>query len=125
VQLPSDPDAQIEQLLKESRPTPDAVWRGELRRDLTRGRRSWRHLNVSRLRLSAAAAALLAAAALVASLAGAGPLASQDESVQAKQDCRFVTVTRTERVPRVVTTDGEPRVVYSDEVRTRRVKRCS
>jgi hypothetical protein len=76
--------------------------------------------------LGASAAVTMAAVALVLALAGVGPLATgDDQSVKAKDDCRYVTVQRTERVPTIVTgSDGQPELRFQERQVERRVKRC-
>lgn len=110
------PDPQVEQLLEASRPRPNAHWRAQTARDLFGApaprRRSWR--------LGAVTAGALAAGALTAGMIGLEPFAS-DDPVQADRDCRTVTVTRTERVPRIE--DGKLR--YRRQAVQRRVERCS
>jgi hypothetical protein len=118
-------DQQLESLLRSARPTPDPRFRGDLRRKLEGdaplvGLRPW--WRPSRIRL--VAAAFLAAGATIASLAGAGPLSSSNDRVQARDDCRYIAVSRIERVPRLVTKNGREQVVYDRKLVTRQVKRC-
>jgi hypothetical protein len=122
-----DTDARLELLLQRSRPVPPAAFVHELEqrhlpeRDPARAKLLRRPLFAG-----GAAAAGLASAAVVLSLAGGGPLApgGSDDS-RASQDCRFVTVEKRERVPRIVVDgDGQPSVRYREELVERRVKRC-
>ena len=95
------PDAAVEAILLASRPEPDPIWvEGLERRLLTRPRLVRSRLRVARL--SFALAGGLAAVALTLSLAGVGPLVRRSDSVDARDDCRVVTVPQTERVPVLV-----------------------
>ena len=129
-------DVRVARILRASRPEPEAAWRDDLeRRVLTMAaprerapRRS--SLAPPRFRLRApwlaggAAAAGLASFALLLGLAGAGPLSGEDSAVEADDDCRYVSVRRVERMPRLVMRSGEPVIRYDRKVVQRRVKRC-
>ena len=125
--VPQDRDLEsTEERLRRSRPLPDSDFTRELERRLLprerRERARWR-IPV----LAGAAAGGLAALFVGLSLAGAGPLSldGDDDSSQARDECEFVPVRRTERVPRVVTgRDGEPRITYRKRRVTRYVERC-
>ena len=85
---------------------------------------------VHRRRPLVAAGALaggLAAVLLGLSVAGSGPLGpAGDTSVDAKQHCRYVTVKKVVRVPRVVeTAHGHTQIVTRRHTVSRRVKRCT
>ena len=112
-------DEQVEQLLRASRPEPDPGFVHSLESRLFPAREPQRRHRP--LLAGAALAGALACAALGLSLAGVGPLGGGDDGVQADSNCRFVTVTRVEKVPRVV--DG--RLELRDQPVQRRVKRCS
>jgi ferric-dicitrate binding protein FerR (iron transport regulator) len=111
-------DEQVEELLRRSTPEPDPGFVHSLENRLLPPREPQRRHRP--LLAGAALAAALACAALGLSLAGVGPLAGGD-GVQADSNCRFVTVTRVEQVPRVV--DGK--LELRDQPVQRRVKRCS
>lgn len=115
---PEHVDPELDALLRRARPEPDGAWvrtTGEGLFPAAPQRRSW-----PALRLGTATAVGLAAVATTLSLAGVGPLSGTDDTVQAKDDCRTVTVTRTERVPELVTKKrGGLRVIYKNKpVRT-------
>jgi hypothetical protein len=112
-------DEQVEQLLRTSRPEPDPGFVRSLEGQLFPA-----HTQERRQRPLLAAAVLasaLAAAALGLSLAGVGPLGGGGDGVQADSNCRFVSVTRVEKVPTLV--DGQLKL--RDQRVQRRVKRCS
>ena len=121
---PDAPDREVETLLRASRPVPRPAFEAELERRLfpgatrpARGRRP----------LLAGAAAVTALAALfgVLGLAGSGPLSGDDDAVRAGDDCRFVNVTRRERVPEVVRRpDGEFEIRFKTERKKAVVRRC-
>jgi ferric-dicitrate binding protein FerR (iron transport regulator) len=113
-------DEHVEQLLRASRPEPDAGFVRSLESRLFgRPERSERRRP---LLAGVALAGGLACAALALSLAGVGPLGGNDHSVQAGSRCKFVTVTRMEQVPTV--TDKGVFAIDEQPVQ-RRVKRCS
>ena len=123
---PDQPDAVVERLLRRSAPAPDRAFVGRLENRLFRARpapaarRSWRPAFAA-----AGLAGGLASVALVLGLAGAGPLGEGDDAVKARDDCRYVTVTRTERVPAVVEdARGEPTVRFRKRRVERQVRRC-
>jgi hypothetical protein len=119
-------DPEVAGLLRASRPEADPAFRRSLeQRLLDRPRR----LTLPALPRPALAGAALAGALalllLVLGLAGSGPLSGDDDSVRAKDDCRQVTVTRVERVPRIATgSDGEPEIRYDERSVRRVVTRC-
>jgi hypothetical protein len=119
-------DVEVVQRLRDSRPIPDPLFVEALEQRLLPKRRREPRRARRPLLMGSAAVAATAAAALVLSLAGAGPLAPGGEKpVQAGDDCRYVTVTRPDRVPVIVTgSDGEPKVVFRERRVERRVKRC-
>jgi anti-sigma factor RsiW len=122
-------DDRVDAVLRASRPEPDPGFTRRLERRLfgaAPARASRRSLLSLRPALAGAGAAgLLATAALIASLAGAGPLAGSDGGARAREDCRYVTVHRHGKVPVVVRTrDGGTRIAYRPGTITKRVKRC-
>jgi hypothetical protein len=118
-------DEQLERLLHASRPRPRLGFTEELESSLFPARVA-RHRRRRPLLAASGLAGGLALVALAFGLAGSGPLASQNDSSQAGQNCRYVMVKRTQRVPRVVTDQsGQPRIVTQKRVVERRVKRCS
>ena len=118
---PENAEPELDALLRSRRPMPDEAWVAATERRLLPSRRrlSWR--GAPALRLGAALAVALAGLVLALSLAGGGPLAGNDK-VDAKDDCRTVTVIRTERVP-VVSEDGS-RIEYRTERVRRPERRC-
>jgi hypothetical protein len=122
-----DTDARLELLLERSRPVPRAAFVHELQqRHLPEREPARAKLFRRPLFAGGAAAAGLACGAVVLALAGGGPLApgGGDDS-RASDDCRFVTVKKRERVPRIVLDrDGQPSVRYRVQLVERRVKRC-
>ena len=122
-----DTDAPLELLLQRSRPVPRAAFVHELEQRHVPERKPARAKLLRRpLFAGGATAAGLASVALALALAGGGPLApgGGDDS-RASQDCRFVTVEKRERVPRIVVDqDGQPSVRYREQLVERRVKRC-
>ena len=122
-QRPEHAEPDLDALLRRSRPEPDGAWVHATGEGLFAPRRSWRPSGA--LRLGSALVVGLATVALLLSLAGAGPLAGGDRAVEAKDDCRTVTVARVERVPAIVTDSrGTMRVVYTRERVRRLVRRC-
>ena len=113
-------DERVEQVLRASRPEPDA----DFVRSLESGLFERPEPSPRRRPLLAgvALAGGLACSALALSLAGVGPLGGNDHPAQAGSDCRFVTVTRMEQVPTV--TDKGVFSIDKQPVQ-RRVKRCS
>ena len=78
------------------------------------------------VRLGSAVTAGLATVLLILGLAGTGPLESGNGEVRAKETCRLVTVTRTQRTPIVITAkDGTPRIEYRKRPVKRTVRRCT
>jgi hypothetical protein len=66
-----------------------------------------------------------AAAVLVLVLAGVGPFTQGGDRVNARDNCRFVDVTRIEPVPRLApSANGQPTVRYRKQMVHRRVQRC-
>ena len=103
-------DPEMDALLRRARPEPDGAWVHATGERLFAPRRTSRPV----WRLGAAFAGGLAAFATVLSLAGVGPLAGGDQTVNAKDDCRAVTVTRVQRVPSLVTKpSGGVRITYT------------
>jgi hypothetical protein len=124
-QAPEHSEPELDALLRSRRPMPDEAWVAATERRLlpTRRRISWGRTPA--LRLGTALAIALAGLVLALSLAGGGPLAGND-SVEAKDECRTVTVTRTERVPTIVEdASGEPQVRYRTERVRRTERRCN
>jgi hypothetical protein len=122
-----DTDARLELLLQRSRPVPRAAFVHEAEQRLLPEREPAGARRLIRpLFAGAAAATGLACAAVVLGLAGGGPLApGGGEDSRASQDCRFVTVEKRARVPRIVVDrDGQPSVRYHVQLVERRVKRC-
>ena len=118
-----DDEEAIGQLLRESRPVPDAHWRGTLRRSLVAEPSRWHRLR--RIRVATVAVAGAAAAFIVAGLLGGGPLSGlSDEPVTAKDNCRYVIRKVERRVPTVVDGKGGPRIEYQLRQVDQRVKRC-
>ncbi|MBE2314498.1 hypothetical protein DVA67_000810 [Solirubrobacter sp. CPCC 204708] len=104
----------IEAILEASRPEPEPEFVEALEARLFTPRRRSRH------RFTLAFAGGLAATALAVSLV------RDSAPVDADDPCRYVPVTRTERVPFVVrSASGEPRITYRDRSVTRRVLRCA
>ena len=121
---PEHTEPELDALLRARRPTPDASWVRATQERLFPERRRWT-FEWPVARLGAVVALGLAALVLALSLAGVGPLGGNDRSVQAKDDCKTVTVTRKERVPSIVKgADGQPRVVYSERPVQRLERRC-
>lgn len=122
---PSSHDAPVEEWLRASRPEPSPAFvRGLEERLLPRERRAPRP---SRRPLFAGMAAALGTAGvvLVLALAGAGPFTQGGDDVNAKDNCRFVPVTRVESVPRIVEhAGGPPTIRYRKQTVHRRVRRC-
>jgi hypothetical protein len=117
-------DPQLERLLAASRPRPRIDFADGLEAELFPARAAkWR---VRKPFFAAAGlAGGLAAVALAFGLAGGGPLAG-DESVEADQNCHYVTVKQVRRVPTVVTDRaGQPHIRTHKRIVDRRVKRCS
>jgi hypothetical protein len=119
---PHETDRALETLLERSRPEPEAAWVRATGERLFAPRRSW--LPGPTLRMGSALAGGIAALALGLSVAGVGPLGSGSEPVRANDDCRTVTVTRSIRMPSLVTVDGDLRVVYTRKPVRRSVRRC-
>jgi hypothetical protein len=125
-------DQRVEHLLRASRPEPDGEFAGRLERRLLGAepareprRASWMpRLTLRPALAGAGAAGLLAAAALVVGLAGGGPLSGSDDGARAGENCRYVTVMRPGKVPTMVLTQGDYRVVYRNGTVPKRVKRC-
>lgn len=119
----------IEDHLRASRPEPDPEFAAGLEERLLERRESRFRLPSPRHRgplfAGAAAATAMASAALVLSLAGVGPLAAGEGSVSADEQCHWVTVKRTERVPEIVQRNGRTELRFSQRSVERRVKRCS
>lgn len=115
------PDPLLEALMRAARPAPDPTWVRTTGEQLFPERRRRR----TTLRLATALVVGLAALASVLSLAGVGPLGGTERSVEARDNCRSVTVTRTVRVPSVITApDGAIRVVTKRTPVERTVRRC-
>lgn len=121
-------EEQAAELLRANRPTPDPEFRDGLERRLFAPRRRFRLALPSIPRPALAGAALAGALTILLlafGLIGGGPLSS-DEPVRAGDNCREVTVVRTERVPEVVTgKSGEPQIRYRNKPVQRVVTRCS
>ena len=119
---PEHAEPELDALLRSRRPAPDPAWVAATEQKLLPSRRrrfAWSRYPA--LRLGAALAIALAGLVLALSLAGGGPLAG-DEPVEARDDCRTVTVTRIERVPVVV--DGGEGIEYREQRVRRAVRRC-
>jgi hypothetical protein len=114
----------VDERLRASRPAPDPTFVYRLEQRLF----PLRHERESiPLRFAAPAAALgLAGLALLFGLAGSGPLGLDgDDSPRAEPQCRFVTVTRRERVPVIARSrEGEVTIRYRHERVRRAVRRC-
>jgi hypothetical protein len=123
---PEHLDPELDALLRERRPMPDQRWVAATeRRLLPEPRVRWRWRPSPVLRMGAALAVALTFVVLALSLFGGGPLGASTGDVKAGDECRTVTVTRTERVPAIVEdSTGEPRVVYRRERVQRPVERC-
>ena len=120
---PEHAEPELDALLRSRRPMPDPAWVAATEQRLLPTRRkrfSWGGMPA--LRLGAALAVALAGLVLALSLFGGGPLGGGNEPVDAKNDCRTVTVTRVERVPVVV--DGGARIEYREQRVRRPVRRC-
>jgi hypothetical protein len=132
-------DAHVAGILRASRPEPEPSWQDGLERRLLamsalEGRSAPKRTPplarlASRARtpwlVGGAAAAGLACLALLLGLAGAGPLSSEkDSAVEADDSCRYVSVRRVQRVPRLVIRSGESVIRYDRKLVQRRVKRC-
>jgi hypothetical protein len=105
---PVEPD--IDALLRRNRPEPDAAWVRVTGERLFPARKA----RVPALALGGAFAAAVALVATVLALAGVGPLGGGTGPVEAKDDCRTVTVNRMQRVPSIVDSrSGAPRVVMT------------
>ena len=113
----------METILRASRPEPDPAWALSLERRVLPVPRT-RHRPVNLMRFAFAGG--LAAVATSLSLAGVGPLAGGTGSVSARDDCRMVSVLRTERVPSLATdADGTVTLVYRARTVRRWMQRCS
>jgi hypothetical protein len=119
------PDREIEDVLRRSRPTPEPAWRSRAERELFPPRRaawSWR---LPVVRAGAGLAMGLAVLVLVLALVGVTPLGGRDHDVKARDRCTLVPVVKRERVPRlVVDPDQGVRVVYRVQPVRRTVRRC-
>ncbi len=122
---PEHAEPEIDALLRQRRPRPDAAWRAATERRLLDHRRAWglRRGPWPVLRLGAAVAVGLAALVLTLSLAGVGPLAGDHRAIEAKERCRTVAVTRTERVPYLDRGDGGQDVLRYRRERVNRLER--
>ena len=117
----------VEVLLRNSRPELRADFHEELEEKLFPAPRPSRW--IPRLPrpvvVAAATTTAIAAGVLGLSLTGSGPLSGSDAGVEATTNCKFVTVTKRERVPYLArSAAGEPRIAYRYEQRRRQVKRC-
>jgi len=126
--MPDDkPDRWVEHLLTDSRPAPGTRFERDLERRLLAdlAPRRWSLLRRPVV-AGAATTAGLALAFLGAGLLGGGPLSPDGQQpVEAEPTCRWVEVTRQQRVRRIVVdARGEPRVVTVTESVTRPVRRC-
>lgn len=119
-----DLDEEAARLLRAARPEPGPQWMARTEARLL-GRRAAprrRRPVIAAFGISGAVAAV----AVVASLAGAGPLAldGQDD-VRAGEDCRTVQVTTPRTTGEIVRQpDGTATVVQQDETVTKPVRRC-
>jgi hypothetical protein len=116
----------MERLLVAARPVPSErfVERTERRLLGRRQRHRW-HRPQRGLGAMMAAVAGVATAIVIVTLAGTGPLASGgNDEVKAKDDCRYVAVTRTVPRPVVTTHNGALQLSMVPERRIVRVKRC-
>ncbi|MBJ7473403.1 MAG: hypothetical protein JHD16_18995, partial [Solirubrobacteraceae bacterium] len=122
-QLPDhDADVALEALLRRARPEPDAGWTRATERGIFAAVERRR-----RERMTAIGAGTgLALTVLVASLAGAGPLALDGgDAAKAKPGCEVVYETRVESVGQVVQRpDGKVVVESRKEPVQREVTRC-
>src|ERR1700712_662844 len=105
---PANDDLELEALLRHARPTPNTRWEADLERTLFARRAS----RARRYVVIGAAATGLAGVIAVASLAGAGPLASHGGSgAQAGAHCTTLYDTRVQPVGELVRTAGGSVVV--------------
>ncbi len=116
-------DEELDALLQRCRPAANPSWVATTERRLLpielEERGWWR---APQVRVGAAAAFALAAVLLVLTLAGA--LDGGSEDVRAKGNCEQVLVSRVERVPVIVTSNGQSRVVYRQQRVRRFEQRC-
>lgn len=109
---PEPIDAELDALLRRARPQPEGAWVRTTGEQLFAGQTGRRSRPA--LKLGTVFAGGLAAFATALSLAGVGPLATGDQTVDAQDNCRTVTVTKLQRVPSIMTTpSGEVRVTYT------------
>ena len=116
-------DEELDALLQRCRPAANQSWLATTERRLLprkQQQRGW--WGAPQARVGAAAAFALAALLLVLTLAGA--LDGGSEDVRAKGECDQVLVSRVERVPVMVTSDGQSRVVYRQQRVRRFERRC-
>lgn len=112
---PEHAEPELDALLRNRRPEPDGAWVHATGERLFAPRRR----ASPALRLGAAFAGGLATLMVVLSLGG------PPSDVDAKDQCRDVTVTRVQPVPRLITTKaGKSKVVYTRKPVTRTVRRC-
>lgn len=116
---------ELEHLLHRSRPRARPQFSDELEASLLGRTRPARPERRRPFALALGGGLALIAAAAVATLAGVGGLPGDDEpDVRARERCRSVNVVRTERVPVLVTRNGEPRIVKRAQKVRRQVRRC-
>jgi hypothetical protein len=118
-------DVALERWLRASRPEPRVGFVDELEHRLIVRKQPARRKSQRPLLAGLAAALGTAAAVLVLALAGVGPFTQGGDGVNARDNCRFVTATRVESVPRHVSgPNSQPVVRYQKRTVHRRVRRC-
>lgn len=122
--LDDTPDPELDRALRAARPTPNAAWAAELRRELLPDRPTRRR----RVPLGGLVAATggLAAVVAIAGLAGGGPLAADGgDDARAKPGCEVVYVTQARSVGEIVRQpDGTVTVETRTKPVSRAVQRC-
>jgi len=117
-------DETVEAQLQEVHPRPAPGFVDRLERQLFPQPEARRSSRRRPLLVGAAAAAGLASIALAAGLAGGGPLGG-DDGPHASEDCRYVTVKKPGRIPRLSFDEqGRPRLYSRRAVVKRTLKRC-
>lgn len=117
---PQHTEPELDALLRRNRPEPDPAWVRTTGERLLPARRR----RLPALRLAGALAGGLAAVTVGLSLAGVGPIADDRDVVEARDECRPVTVERVQRLPSIATVDGELRLQFRRETVRRTVERC-
>lgn len=119
------PDPDAERLLAVARPCESVAFRAATERKLFGPGRAPRARRPRTLAAAFGLSGALAAAALIAGLTGAGPLDPGGSSeVRAKQDCRVLTVVRTQPEGQIVEKNGVPTVVGGDARTPRTITHC-